>query len=71
MKKFLFLSLIALCASYVYYVYASSPTALAKSGCIGKEVWECQVWYVNAEGGIGMILEEGRNVGIIIPEPND
>lgn len=71
MKKFLFLSLTALFVSYAYYVYASSPSARTNTGCVGKNVKECQVWYVNAEGGVGMILEEGRNIGTIIPEPNE
>lgn len=30
------------------------------NGCVGTEVYECQVWYVTPNGA-GMILEEGRN----------
>lgn len=72
MKKLFFLSLVALCASYAYYVYASSITPNVKSGCIGEEVKECQVWYVNADGTVGMLLEEGQNVTIVLPEkPNE
>lgn len=70
MNKFLFL--VALCASYACYVYASSITPNTNPGCIGKEVKECQVWYVNADGTVGMLLEEGQNIGIVLPEkPNE
>lgn len=71
MKKYLILSIVALCASYAYYVYASTPTSRANPGCIGKHIKECQVWYVNAEGGVGMILEEGRNESYVDEEPID
>ena len=68
MKKFLFLSLVALCASCACYVYASSLTPKANTGCIGNDVKECQVWYVDNEGRVGILLEEGRNLGIVLPE---
>ena len=69
MKKFLFLSLVALCASYACYVYASSLTPKANPGCTGEDVKACQVWYVNADGTVGMLLEKGQNITIVLPEP--
>lgn len=72
MKKFLFLSLVALCASYACYVYASSLTPKVNSGCTGENVKECQVWYVDADGTVGMLLEKGRNITVVLPEkPNE
>lgn len=62
MKAKLFLGLMALCSVLTYQAYALSTANEGQepNGCVGTEVYECQVWYVTSNGA-GMILEEGRN----------
>ena len=69
MKKFLFLGFVALCAWYAYYVYASSSVLMPNAACLGKNIWECKVWCVNSDGTVALLLEEGRNSTIVVPEP--
>lgn len=62
MKAKLFLGLMALCSVLTYQAYALSTANEGQepNGCVGEDIYECQVWQVTPNGA-GMILEEGRN----------
>lgn len=70
MKKIVFVTLFSVGLVYAYNVFATSNLARMDNGCDSSNTYECEVWYVTPEGK-GMILEKGKNIAYIDPNPGD